>query len=142
MALKTNYVDDVFEGNRKYTMTTNADSTISLVDATTYSQVGDTFGAEDINEITSNLITDIDDTFTLSVGSWNDGVYTISDARITATSIQEIMLQPGATPDQVEAWNEAVLQDYAQSVGQSQIKAYGTVPTINIPIRILFRKVK
>ena len=49
MALKTNYKEDVFTGNRKYQMTTNGDGTVSFTDVTEYSQVGDTFGAADIN---------------------------------------------------------------------------------------------
>ena len=49
MLLKTNYRDDVFEGNRKYRKTDNPDGTISLEDVTAYKQVGDTFAATDIN---------------------------------------------------------------------------------------------
>lgn len=49
MPLKTNYKDDVFEGNRKYRKTDNPDGTVSLEDVTTYKQVGDTFAAADIN---------------------------------------------------------------------------------------------
>ena len=50
--LKTNYKDDILldtSGKRKYTMITNDDGTVSFVDATDYSQNGDTFGAADIN---------------------------------------------------------------------------------------------
>lgn len=47
--LRTDYQDDVFSGNRKYTMVTNQDSTVSFVDATVYTQTGDTYGAADIN---------------------------------------------------------------------------------------------
>lgn len=48
-ALKTDYQDDVFEGNRKYRMVTNSDNTISLIDETDYTQVGDVYGAAEIN---------------------------------------------------------------------------------------------
>ena len=34
MALKTNYKDDVFTGNRKYKQTSNSDGSISLEDTT------------------------------------------------------------------------------------------------------------
>lgn len=47
--LKTDYKNDVYLGNRKYTMVTNDDGTISLVDVTTYTEEGDDFGADDIN---------------------------------------------------------------------------------------------
>lgn len=48
-ALKTNYKDDVFTGKRKYTMTNNGDGTVSFTDVTQYSQIGDNYGASDIN---------------------------------------------------------------------------------------------
>lgn len=51
--LKTTYKDDVLNTSanekRKYNMITNEDGTVSLVDATDYLQVGDSFGAADIN---------------------------------------------------------------------------------------------
>ena len=51
--LKTTYKDDVLNTSanekRKYNMITNEDGTVSLEDATDYSQVGDSFGAADIN---------------------------------------------------------------------------------------------
>lgn len=57
--LKTNYKDDVLNTSkntkRKYQMTTNADGTVSFTDVTDYSQEGDSFGAADINGITSNV---------------------------------------------------------------------------------------
>ena len=47
--LKSDYKDDLFAGSRKYTMVSNEDKTISLVDMTEYTQEGDQFGADDIN---------------------------------------------------------------------------------------------
>lgn len=53
MSLKTNYKDDILDTSknekRKYKMTSNSDGTISLDDVTVYTQVGDNFGAKDIN---------------------------------------------------------------------------------------------
>lgn len=49
MALKTNYKDDVFEGNRKYTLTQGGDGKYEIIDSTNYTVQGDTFGANDIN---------------------------------------------------------------------------------------------
>ena len=48
-ALRTDYIDDVFTGNRKYRMVNNADGTVSFVDVTEYVQTGDTYGAAEIN---------------------------------------------------------------------------------------------
>lgn len=64
--LKTTYQDDVLDTSvnekRKYNMIQNADGTVSFEDVTTYSQIGDSFGAADINstnekvnEVNNNL---------------------------------------------------------------------------------------
>lgn len=49
-ALRTDYQDDVFSGNRKYTMVNNGDGTVSFIDQTQYAQVGDSYGAAEINQ--------------------------------------------------------------------------------------------
>lgn len=55
MALRTDYKDDILDltqnTQRKYRMITNADGTVSFEDVTAYSQVGDSFGAADINSL-------------------------------------------------------------------------------------------
>ena len=55
MALRTDYKDDILDltqnTQRKYRMITNADGTVSFEDVTVYSQVGDSFGASELNEI-------------------------------------------------------------------------------------------
>lgn len=51
--LRTDYKDDVLDTSknekRKYNLIQNADGTFSLEDVTAYTQVGDSFGAADIN---------------------------------------------------------------------------------------------
>lgn len=51
--LKTTYKDDVLDTTkntkRRFNMITNSDGTVSFEDVTEYSQVGDSFGAADIN---------------------------------------------------------------------------------------------
>lgn len=60
--LKTNYKNDILDTsknvNRKYRMVDNGDGTYSFEDVTEYLQVGDTFGAGDLNNITGNLTAD------------------------------------------------------------------------------------
>ena len=87
-------------------------------------------------------ITSTTKSFTLSASSWNDGSYTISDSLITATSNQEILPAVGITLDQLKALQTAMLVDGGQSAGSLTLKALGTVPNINIPIRIIYRGVK
>ena len=49
MALKTDYKDAVFSGERKYQEIFNNDGTKSFTDRTVYTEAGDKFGANDIN---------------------------------------------------------------------------------------------
>lgn len=53
--IKTDWKDDIFEGNRKYQMITNDDGTVSFVDVTEYTQEGDAFGAAELKEIAEAL---------------------------------------------------------------------------------------
>ena len=59
--LKTDYKDDVLDTSvnerRKYQMIQNEDGTVSFVDVTEYLQVGDSFGAKDINALNNKLST-------------------------------------------------------------------------------------
>lgn len=59
MALRTDYKDDILDltqnTQRKYRMITNDDGTVSFEDVTEYSQVGDSFGAGDVNLITQRV---------------------------------------------------------------------------------------
>ena len=152
MALKTDYKDAVYTGNRKYTQTNNADGTISLVDATAYSTEGDVFGAADINAtnqaVNANAanvtalqqkIKTTTKNITLTAASWSNGSYTISDSLITASSIQEIIPATNISADQYKALVKASIVATGQSVGSITIKAFGTTPTINIPITVIFR---
>ena len=78
--LKTDYKDDIFQGNRKYQEIINADGTKSFVDVTTYEQDGDVFGGEDINAtnrvINSNKIDleDLNEKFT-NIVSYTHGLF-------------------------------------------------------------------
>lgn len=49
--MKTDWKDDMFEGDRKYNLVSNSDGTTSLEDVTEYTQQGDAFGAKELNEI-------------------------------------------------------------------------------------------
>ena len=79
---------------------------------------------------------------TLTAASWSSGSYTITDDLITETSNQEVIPAMGITPDQYSALCAAQLVDGGQTTGSLTLKALGTVPTIDIPIRIIYRGVK
>ena len=79
---------------------------------------------------------------TLYAETWNAGSYTITNDLITSTSNQEIIPAVGITKDQYKAMSAAMIVDGGQSTGSMTLKALGTVPTIDIPIRIIYRGVK
>ena len=114
MALKTDYKDDGFAGNRKYRMITNADGTMSFEDVTPYDPVGDSFGAMDINTINKTInrldhVTEI----TLTAEGWTgssapysqtvtvQGVTTEMEATVVSA------LPDGATESAQKAYNKA-----------------------------------
>ena len=76
---------------------------------------------------------------TLTAASWSSGSYTISDSLITASSNQEIIPAIGITADQLNALQQAMIVDGGQSTGSLTLTALGKVPTIDIPIRVIFR---
>lgn len=55
MNLKTDFKDDVFQGNRKYIQIKNEDGTVTFQDATQYEQEGDYFGAAELNQIAGEV---------------------------------------------------------------------------------------
>lgn len=78
-------------------------------------------------------------TATLSASSWSNGSYTLSVTGVTTTSNQEILPALNITAEQLEALQGANIQDGGQTTGSITLKAFGAVPTINIPIRIIVR---
>lgn len=76
---------------------------------------------------------------TLLASGWADGVYTLSVDGVTANSNQEILPALGITTEQLEALQGANIQDGGQTAGNITLKAFGDVPTIDIPIRVIKR---
>ena len=90
---------------------------------------------DSINTTLSSTVKDV----TLAAASWSSGSYTITDSLITATSNQEIIPALDITADQLKALQKANLIDGGQTAGALVLKALGTVPTIDVPIRVIFR---
>lgn len=78
-------------------------------------------------------------TATLAANGWADGAYILTVDDVTATSNQEILPAVNITAEQLEALQGANIQDGGQTAGNVTLKAYGDVPTIDIPIRIIKR---
>ena len=76
---------------------------------------------------------------TLSASGWADGSYTLSVSGVTTTSNQEVLPAVDITAEQLAALQEANIQDGGQTTGKITLKAFGSVPTVDIPIRIIVR---
>ena len=90
--LKTTYKDDLLDTSvnekRKYNMIQNADGTVSFEDVTTYSQIGDSFGASDINA-TNEKVNEVNSNLEIIRQTLSSGNTTLSftDSRITADTV-------------------------------------------------------
>lgn len=91
-----------------------------------------------VNSLNSKMVT-TKKNITLTSSGWSNGTYTISDSLITASSYQEIIPSESITSDQMNALQRASLVQTAQAGGSITIKAFETVPSIDIPIIVIFR---
>jgi len=78
-------------------------------------------------------------TATLYAADWADSAYTLSITGVTADAAVEVLPGLDITQDQLEAMQEANLQDGGQSAGSITIKAFGDVPAIDLPVRAIIR---
>ena len=77
---------------------------------------------------------------TLLAANWADGNYTLALDGVTATSNVEVLPGLNITAEELEALQGANIQDGGQAAGAITIKAFGDVPTIDIPIRVIVRR--
>lgn len=113
MALKTNYRDALYDGSRRYRLIQNEDGTYNLPDATTYTQEGDKFGANDINT-TNEAVNRINGgkTISLPVAGWSAAApytQTISVSGMTVEDIPVIgiLIADSTTATNVRLQNKA-----------------------------------
>lgn len=139
MALKTNYKDDVFEGNRKYTLTQGGDGKYEIVDSTRYTVQGDTFGANDINATNSavNALQGLRQVL-VDVSKWsNTAPYTqeISVPGITSADSPTVGLYLSGTEsaDAVKAMNKAfAMMDFVETLnGKIRVKCFNKKPAVS-----------
>lgn len=113
MALKTTYKDDIFPGTRLYQMVINDDGTYSFIDVTPYTQEGDLFGANDINE-TNRAVNRVNNTVRVSLpaSGWSAAVpytQTVAVAGVTASDapVVGISIAEGTAAPDVKLQNKA-----------------------------------
>lgn len=71
---------------------------------------------------------------TLVAANWASARYTISHAAITANNAVLLTPPAGITAEQLNAIQSANIQRYSQANGQIVVQAYGTVPSIDVPL--------
>lgn len=80
-------------------------------------------------------------TATLLASGWTGSeapfVYTLAIAGVTATSYQELVPAVNITAEQLKALQAANITDGGQAAGSMTLKAYGKVPAVDIPIRVI-----
>ena len=142
MALKTDYRADVFEGNRKYQINTDAQGKSEILDVTEYAQEGDIFGPEDINAITgeiNRMTREVE--LTLRASGWSASApytQTVAVEGLTAgdNPILVKVIPAGATPEQVKAYNKAfgMIDDGDTADGQATFRCFNKKPAVDMTV--------
>jgi hypothetical protein len=95
MALRTDYKDDILPAEgRKYSLISNPDGTTSIADVTQYTQVGDDYGASDIN-----LLNAIVNTLNAPGAGAHNAIYRGKDLGTAVTDEQYAAIQSGTFDD-------------------------------------------
>lgn len=77
---------------------------------------------------------------TLSASGWDSTykTYTINSSLVTSESYQRIVPGVNITESELKSLQAANIQDGGQNNGSLTLKAFGTVPVIDIPVRIIY----
>lgn len=75
--------------------------------------------------------------YTLQTDAWDGDTYTVEISGITSSSMISILPALGITREQLTALQRASLQDGGQESGKAHLIAFGTIPEIDIPIRVV-----
>ena len=96
---------------------------------------------EDGRTLDEYLVSDVV-ALTLEASGWDSTtkIYTVSDPRISTSSIQDFNPAVGITNTQLEALQKANIQDGGQDAGHAYLKAYGELPAIDIPVTVMFNR--
>ena len=140
--LKTDYKDDVFTGQRKYREIDNGDGTKTFTDSTVYSQVGDRFGARDVNAITKmlNALREVKPIY-LDITKWSATVpYTqeidVPDITATDTPTVGLYLLGNESPEVVRMLKKQFSRiDFVETLnGKIRVKCLDKKPEITFSI--------
>jgi hypothetical protein len=144
MALKTNYKDDVFEGNRKYTLIQGGDGKYEIIDSTNYTVQGDTFGAKDVNAITKTLNALQEVRYVLlDVNKWSNTAPFVQEIDVpgilsTDTPIVALHLSGNESSEAVRALNKQFTKvDFVETLnGKIRVKCFNKKPEFSFYIAL------
>ena len=144
MALKTNYKDDVFEGNRKYTLIQGGDGKYEIIDSTNYTVQGDTFGAKDVNAITKTLNALQEVRYVLlDVNKWSNTAPFVQEIDVpgilsTDTPIVALHLSGNESSEAVRALNKQFSKvDFVETLdGKIRVKCFNKKPAFSFYIAL------
>lgn len=111
MSLKTDYQDAMY-AKRKFRMENNSDGTVSLTDATSYTQEGTPFGANDVNAITKSVNALYQETIvTIPANAWSSSApYSQRVSVPTVKATDSVTMGKAYTKDntleEIETWDE------------------------------------
>ena len=111
MSLKTDYKDAMYQ-KRKFRLENNGDGTVSLTDATSYTQEGTPFGANDVNAITKSVNALYQETIvTLPASAWSTSApYSQKVSVPTVKATDSVTMGKAYTKDntleEIETWDE------------------------------------
>nr|DAS98583.1 MAG TPA: hypothetical protein [Caudoviricetes sp.] len=111
MSLKTDYQDAMY-AKRKFRMENNSDGTVSLTDATSYTQEGTPFGANDVNAITKSVNALYQETIvTIPANAWSTSApYSQKVSVPTVKATDSVTMGKAYTKDntleEIETWDE------------------------------------
>ncbi len=129
MALRTDYKNAVFSGKRKYHLIENEDGTVSLLDATQYSQTGDRFGAKDVNAIgtaVNGLADSISDAFS------EERAYAVGEYAIYENILYEFTAAKAAGPWEPDAATPTTIAEVVRELNGNMILDYANAVTLPI----------
>ena len=144
MALKTDFKADVFEGNRKYQISTNASGASEIVEITEFAQEGDILTPEHLNAISEEINKlEAVKLVTLPAAGWSETApytQTVSTPGITEADnpVLSLHIPDGATAANVKAWNKAfgMVDEGISLNGQSTFRCYNKKPAVDFTVAI------
>lgn len=90
----------------------------------------------EIDEINTEITQYIID-FTLVASNWVNSQYVLTDSRFGGTYKVKSITHPVLTSAQRESLNDAEMDFVAEGTGTITIEAFGTVPSIDLPIQVI-----